>query len=289
MGSVSCRSCEGRGRKWLDKPGKWVDCRACNGTGTNPNLWSTRCERCRTEIIYKAYGTTPRFCKDCRNIQLEKTCGQMGCYNTIRYSVGWSNVPTYCKRCETKRSQGWSASTCPGTGLFGCGKLIWSPPGKRFNLCPDCSAKKKAADEAKWRTKSCKGCGGEIRYNVDWDKVPDYCKACNEWHTKQCASCHNQIRYKKYWDNIPNYCPDCKKKQKSRITAGDIYRAGLVPRGWNHAGKVDIVDGHATMYFPGKGTNGGGYHVSWDGFGEPHWTDDGLPKGHPDRHRDPRK
>lgn len=288
MGTVACRGCKGSGRFYA-KSGKAFDCRACGGTGINKDLWSTRCERCRTEIIYKAYSNTPRFCKDCRNIDLTKNCGQLGCTNTIRYKVGWDNVATYCKRCETKRSEGWSASTCPGTGLFGCGKLIWSPSGKRFNLCPDCSAKKKMADEAKWRTKSCKSCGSEIRYSVDWDKVPDYCKACNEWQTKQCASCHNQLQYKKFWENIPNYCPDCQKKQKSRIIAGDIYRAGLVPRDWQHAGKVDIVDGHATMYFPGKGTNGEGYRVSWDGFGEPHWTDQGLPRGHPNRHRDPRK
>lgn len=288
MGTVACRACKGSGRHYSNS-GKTFDCRACGGTGVNRDLWSTRCERCRTEIIYKANSSTPRFCRECRNIQLEKTCSQPGCTNTIRYKVGWDNVATYCKRCETKRADGWSSSICTGTGLFGCGKLVWSPPGKRFNLCPDCSAKKRAADDAKWRTKSCKGCSGEIRYHVDWDKVPDYCKTCNEWQTKTCATCHNQVRYKKYWDNIPNYCPDCQKKQKPRITAGDLFRAGLIPRGWRgEMEATDIKKGHITMIFRGKGTNGKGYRVSWDGFGEPHWTDQGLEDGHPDQHRDPR-
>jgi hypothetical protein len=96
------------------------------------------------------------------------------------------------------------------------------------------------------------------------------------------------VKYRKYWGNIPNYCPDCQKKQSPSITAGDIYRAGLVPAGWQHEGGVRMVDGHATMFFPGKGTNGGGYRVSWNGFGEPHWTDEGLPKNHPNRHRKPK-
>lgn len=288
MGYVTCRSCKGSG-SYYTQSGKRLDCRACEGKGYNQNLWETRCERCRSSIVYRAHSQTPRFCKECRNIQLEKQCAQTGCSHTIRYKVGWDTVPSYCKRCETKRREGFSASLCPGTGLFGCGKLIWSPPGKRFNLCQDCNTRQRAESEAKWRTKSCKGCRGEIRYHADWDKVHDYCKACNQWQTKTCATCHNQVRYKTFWDNIPNHCPDCQKKHKERITSGDIYRAGLVPPGWKHAGEVKMQRGHATMYFPGKGTNGEGYRVSWDGHGEPHWTDQGLPYNHPDRHRDPRK
>jgi hypothetical protein len=51
---------------------------------------------------------------------------------------------------------------------------------------------------------------------------------------------------------------------------------------------TDIQKGHITMIFRGKGTNGRGYRVSWDGFGEPHWTDQGLKDGDPNQHRDPR-
>ena len=249
MGSVACRACKGSGR-FYSKSGKVFNCRACGGSGVNKDLWSARCERCRAEIIYKAYSNTPRFCKNCRYIDLTKNCGQLGCTNIIRYKVGWDNVPNYCKRCEAKRREGWSASTCPGIGLFGCGKLIWSPPGKQFTLCHDCNTKRKAADEAKWRTKRCKGCGGEVRYNVDWDKIPEYCKACNKWQFKQCKACHNQVRYKKYWDNPPSHCPDCIKNKKEHITAGDLYRAGLVPPGWRaEVQNFDIKKGHVTMFF----------------------------------------
>lgn len=234
MGTVKCRSCDGMGRKWLDKARKWVDCRPCNGTGSNPNLWSTRCERCRTEIIYKAHSATPQFCKDCRNVQLQKSCGQLGCSNTIRYNVGWNNVATYCRNCETKRQQGWSASTCPGSSFFGCGKLIWSPPGKKFNLCQDCSARKKAEDEAKWREKRCAGFKGEtcyntFRYMADWDKVPDLCPSCREkakqakvdrdakMREKTCAArnCRNSFKYSVDWEHPPNFCKSCNDKRKA--------------------------------------------------------------------------
>lgn len=214
MGTVACRACKGSGRFYA-KSGKAFDCRACGGTGVNKDLWSTRCERCRTEIIYKAGTNTPQFCKSCRDIDLEKPCAQMGCTNVIRYKVGWKNVSSYCKRCESKRQQGWSASTCPGTGMWGCGKLIWSPPGKRFTLCPDCSAKQKVERESKKRTKPCKHCGTTITYYVG-GKEFDYCKSCNQLQEKACATptCHNKVQYKVWWDNKPNFCEGCRAKQK---------------------------------------------------------------------------
>lgn len=233
MATVACRACKGSGRFYA-KSGKSFDCRACGGSGINKELWSTRCDRCSTEIIYKAYSTTPRFCKNCREIQLEKSCAQSGCTNTIRYKVGWSNISTYCKRCETKHAQRWSASTCPGTGIFRCGKLIWSPPGKRFNLCPDCSTRKKAEDAAKWQEKSCSGlkgqsCGKTIRYRVDWDKVPDICPDCREKakqakaereakkREKPCAGgCGRMIQYNIDWEHPPNFCNECKEKRSRK-------------------------------------------------------------------------
>jgi hypothetical protein len=255
MGTVACRACKGSGRFYA-KSGKAFDCRACGGTGVNKDLWSTRCERCRTEIIYKAGTNTPQFCKSCRDIDLEKPCAQMGCTNVIRYKVGWKNVSNYCKRCENKRREGWSASTCPGTGMWGCGKLIWSPPGKKFTLCPDCSAKQKAERESKKRTKPCKrpGCRNEVVYYTDWERIPDICSQC-------------------------------------KAKGADLFRADLIPAGWNvKMGKMYIDEGHITMVFTGKGTGGANYHVSWDGYGDKaHYTDQGLPKGHPRRHRDPRR
>lgn len=290
MGYVSCRACKGSGNYYTGS-GKRLDCRACGGTGIDQRFYETKCQRCRTSIVYKREHSAPDYCRECRNIQLEKRCGQPGCGHTIRYKVGWTNVPTYCRSCETKRKEGWTARTCPGIEARSCGNLIWSPPGKRFELCRECNERKRASEAAKWKVKRCAHCGSEIRYHLDWERVPDYCKACNQWKTRICAApgCHNQVRYKIYWDNPPNYCPDCKKRQRPRITAGDIYRAALVPNGWHHEGNVEISDGHTTMIFRGKGTNGKTYRVSWDGQGEPHWTDEGLPKGHPDRHRTPRK
>lgn len=219
MGYATCRACKGSGR-YISKSGKAYDCKACGGSGVNRDWCETRCERCHGTITYKCDQRAPRFCKDCRNIQLERRCAQPGCDNTIRYNVGWDNVPTYCKRCETKRREGWSASTCPGTGVFGCGKLIWSPPGKKFSLCHECSEKKKASDAAKWKTKRCKGCGAEIKYHEDWDKVPDFCKECNAWQEKACATpgCPNRVKHKKHWENQPNFCDSCKAKQKEAKT-----------------------------------------------------------------------
>lgn len=239
MGLVSCRACKGSGA-FYTKSGKRLDCKACNGSGINRDLWSTNCQYCRTEIVYKASSPTPRFCKNCRSIQLEKNCAQYGCNNTIRYQVGWDNVPSYCKRCETKQREGWSATTCSGTGLFGCGKLIWSPPGKRFDLCPDCSARKKAEDAAKWKEKSCPGlkdqgyCGKTIRYRIDWDKVPDICPDCREkakkaraereakMREKPCATsgCSNIVKYNIDWDHPPSFCKSC-SEQRVKVDRND--------------------------------------------------------------------
>ncbi len=218
MGYATCRKCNGSGRFYDQKSGKTFDCRACGGTGSNKDLWTTRCERCRTEIVYKANTSVPRFCRECRTIQLEKRCGQYGCDHTIRYKVGWESVPTYCKRCEEKRAQGWSAKTCPGTGMFTCGKLVWSPPGKNFKLCKDCGEKERTKQAAQWKTARCKSCGGEVKYHVDWKKPPDLCSSCKEkekakWKTKQCSNCRGEIRYHVDWDKIPDLCKSCKDKK----------------------------------------------------------------------------
>ncbi len=244
MGTVSCRSCNGAGRKWVDfrkGGGKFFDCKACNGSGINYKLWSTRCQRCRTEIIYKAYTEEPRFCRMCKNIELEKVCSQFGCTNRIKYKVGWTNVSDYCGPCRKKREQGWSASTCPGTGLMGCGKLIWSPPGKRFTLCRDCNQRKRAEEEAKWKEKACPGtqgksCGKKIRYNTDWNRIPDICPDCIKQakqakadreaskRTKPCKRCGSSITYFEGGREY-DYCKNCNDLRVRVTKQGDNFQA----------------------------------------------------------------
>jgi len=70
----------------------------------------------------------------------------------------------------------------------------------------------------------------------------------------------------------------------------DIFRAELIPNGWSSTiGETQVDKAHGTMVFRGKGTNGKDYRVSWDSYGNAHWTDQGLDKNDPRRHRDPRK
>ncbi len=221
MGYATCRSCNGSGRYYDPRSGKNFDCRACDGTGSNKKLYETRCQRCSTSIIFPTERETPRFCKDCRNIELEKRCGQYGCNNAIRYKVGRDTVPTYCKRCETKRAQYYTASTCPGLGFFSCGQLIWSPPGKSFKLCNECGEKDRAAKAAQTKTKRCNNCGAEIRYNVEWKNVPDLCNSCREaekakWREKPCAKCGTTIKYRVDWEKVPNICKSCKDAEKAK-------------------------------------------------------------------------
>jgi hypothetical protein len=220
MGYATCRKCNGSGRYHDKKSGKTFDCSACGGSGSNKSLWTTKCDRCRKEIVYKANTSSPRFCRDCRNIELTKTCAQYGCDNTIKYKIGWTDVSDYCGSCRNKRQKGFSSSICPGVNAFGCGKVVWSPPGKRYTHCRECSERKRVAAAEKWKTKSCNGCGGEIRYNVDWSKVPEYCKECNKWQYKVCASpnCNNQIKFKKYWSHPPKFCDMCKSKPGIAVT-----------------------------------------------------------------------
>lgn len=217
MGYVACRSCKGTGA-YYTKSGQRLDCNACRGTGINQSLYDTKCERCRSTIVYPREGTPPRFCKDCRNEQLEKRCGQYGCDNTIRYRVGQTTIPEYCRNCENKRREGWTAGRCPGTGVFGCGKLIWSPPGKNFTHCRECGDKLRAQKDAEWNTKRCSKCGAEIRYHIGWDKVPDLCKPCKanaiaEWKKKQCTGCGATFSYHVDWENVPDLCKTCRQKR----------------------------------------------------------------------------
>lgn len=193
MGYATCRNCNGSGRFYDRKSGKTFDCRACNGSGSNKNLWTTDCRRCGHQITYKAGTDTPKFCKDCRNIELTKTCAQVGCHNIIKYKVGWDNVSDYCGSCRNKREKGYRTSTCKGSF---CSNLVWSPPGKNFDFCFECSQKKKKADEAKWKEKPCAGgCRNTIRYNTDWEHIPNFCKTCKEKQKQQRSTSQERIAW----------------------------------------------------------------------------------------------
>lgn len=240
------RRCKGTGQNRRGEIREWVKYLVY---GIGSDWWSICCEACGEEFFYNTYETAPCFCDNCGDKKLKKPCGQMGCNNTISYRLGWADVPIYCRSCRTKHYQGWFPSLCTGIDDQGCYKLVWSPPGNERTLCPDCIAKKNLRDRPKWQTKTCAFCGGKIRYNKDWDSIPNYCQTCNELQTKLCALCHyNQIKYKLYWSNIPVYCQDCQKKLKEA-------------RGQEH-------------------------YILWDSFGTSHWIEYGLPKYPPVRSRD---
>lgn len=98
--------------------------------------------------------------------------------------------------------------------------------------------------ESKWREKSCPGydgyCGTTIRYNIDWDNIPQYCPSCTQkqkkanrpardpqprreqrespWREKPCPGvpgheCYNTIRYRSDWSNIPTHCNTCRDRE----------------------------------------------------------------------------
>jgi hypothetical protein len=92
MGTVSCRNCNGSGRVYDRKSGKTFDCRACGGSGINRNLWSTNCERCRKEIVYKANTDRPRFCKECSNIEQVRKCAKWVATISSLCNIGGNNV-----------------------------------------------------------------------------------------------------------------------------------------------------------------------------------------------------
>jgi hypothetical protein len=107
----------------------------------------------------------------------------------------------------------------------------------------------------------------------------------SKWLEKPCPrGCGNTIHYLPSWDKPPQLCKSCKEK------GADIFRAELIPSGWHSSiGETQVDKAHGTMVFRGKGTNGKDYRVSWDSYGNAHWTDQGLDKNDPNRHRDPRK
>ena len=62
---------------------------------------------------------------------------------------------------------------------------------RKASACPRLSCI--AREKAKWLTKACKDCGREIRYHVDWERVPDYHKECG-WTKVACSICNGDLR-----------------------------------------------------------------------------------------------
>lgn len=215
-----CRSCNGSGA-YFPRNGKRLDCKACSGSGVNKKLYTTTCNNgyCSTQIVYPVGSKAPKYCKSCFSQEREKTCAQDGCYNTITFKLGWDNVSDYCKNCQGKRQNGWSPKRCNGPTLgANCNKLIWVPPGKNFTMCRECNEKAQEKKTTQWKTKQCKNCRNEIKYHVNWTKVPELCNSCKEkeqskWREKTCkGGCGNKVKYHVDWEYPPNFCKDCKGK-----------------------------------------------------------------------------
>ena len=71
------------------------------------------------------------------------------------------------------------------------------------------------AERDKWKEKNCRICGATIRYHVEWNRIPDLCKPCQDrekskWHETRCKKCGNPIRYHEDWAHVPSLCKQCK-------------------------------------------------------------------------------
>ena len=109
---ASCRCCGGMGKKCIKthKGDIMVECRACGGSGSNKSLWSDRCQRCYSEIIYPVgISNPPTYCRTCKQIMREernakwkeKNCPECGA--TIKYNTDWTNIPNLCNSCKEKK------------------------------------------------------------------------------------------------------------------------------------------------------------------------------------------
>lgn len=153
----------------------YVECRSCYGVGKK---WITKRGRYGTETI-----AVP--CKACGgsgiNNRVYATRCQK-CYAEIIYPRDIPNSPKYCRSCKAAMQAEREAE--------------------------------RALQAAKWKTKPCAKCGVTIKYNTDWQKVPDLCKACADkekakWRTKTCTACGKDIRYNIEWPRPPEFCREC--------------------------------------------------------------------------------
>ena len=69
--------------------------------------------------------------------------------------------------------------------------------------------------------KSCEGCSGSIKYHLDWENPPNFCKACKDRFSKRAVSCKQcgtpfelsvalQARCSKNGWGLPKICHQCK-------------------------------------------------------------------------------
>ena len=145
------------------------------------------------------------------------------------------------KFVNTRKGQKtFECRTCGGTGtnhkfwVENCRRCyceITYPVDKGGNppqYCASCRAQMKAERDAKWRTKPCGECGCELKYNVDWTNIPNYCPSCKEkkrlerekqqakWREKSCKNCGATIKYNIDWHQIPELCKSCIAKAKAK-------------------------------------------------------------------------
>ena len=147
---------------------------------------------------------------DCRACQ---GLGQKIVYHPIH---GHKSYP--CKVCN---SSGINSSVYR-TNCNRCyGEIIYPRDINTPNYCKTCRSIIRAEHEAKWKTTSCKKCHTTIKYNVDWNKIPDICKDCiskekAKWKTKPCTKCGISIRYNTDWDKVPDLCKSCLESEKAK-------------------------------------------------------------------------
>ena len=72
-----------------------------------------------------------------------------------------------------------------------------------------------------------------------------------------------------------------REKQPKPPIGGDIFDSGLRESTESDKGITDPEIEHQTQVYPDN------YRASRDGQGDWHWTNQNLPKGHPDRHEPP--
>lgn len=114
-----------------------------------------------------------------------------------------------------------------------CGKPIaYKPSWKRIpNYCADCTAKYKAAQEAKRGlvTITCRNCGKTETIPANVQHWPDLCQECRaklpaQQITRKCKGCGKEFTFPSDLRHWPNYCRQCqakhaKKKKASRRAA----------------------------------------------------------------------
>ena len=76
-------------------------------------------------------------------------------------------------------------------------------------------------ETSKWQETSCQRCHAPIKYNVEWNSVPRYCKSCYEerkskWIFKACSKCGSLIKYNADRSSEPDLCHSCYETEKTK-------------------------------------------------------------------------